>query len=113
MIGKIKITLPAYTNKPNANGTVFDKKALKKALKKFKDLPIVDRGCTNIIDGIDNYTIPNITTVGIANKAKYKKKQDAIEIEGTLIDTSFSYVYDKDKEKLTIKEVSILGPSLK
>lgn len=111
MTSKIKITIPAYVKHPDVKGRVFDKKAIKRAIKEFKDLPIIDRGCSNIVDGIDNYTIPNITTVGVAKKAKYNRKNDTIEIDGWLLNADLSYTYNEETKEIEFTEFSILKSS--
>ena len=108
MNNKITITIPAYTNKPNKNGTIYSSEALKKAIKNFSKKPIVDRACTNFVDGIDNYTIPNITTVGIIEKAKFKKRQDIIKLEGRLMNAELNYMFNPDTGDITFTDLSLL-----
>lgn len=108
MNDKITITIPAYTNKPNKNGTIYDKQAIKKAVKKLEKIPIVDRACTNFVDGIDNYTIPNITMVGIIEKAKFKKRQDVIKLNGRLMNAGLNYILNPDTGDITFTDLSLL-----
>ena len=111
MIGKAKIIIPAHVKKPDSNGNLFDEKAIKKAIKEFKDLPIVDRSCLNIVDGIDNFTLPNVTVVGVAKKAKYKKKDDSIEIDGTFMNVGMNCICDTETGEITFTDFSLFSPS--
>lgn len=108
MNNKITITIPAYTTEPNKNGTVYDKKAIKKAVKKAKKIPIVDRTCSNFVEGIENNIVPNISIIGIIEKVKFKKREDILKFEGRLMNAEISYIKDFDTGNIKFTDLSLL-----
>ena len=108
MNNKITITIPAYTKEPNRNGIIYSEKAIKKAIKKLEKIPLIDRTCTNFVDSIENYIIPNISTIGIIEKAKFKKRQDTIKFQGRLMNVETSYIKEPDTENIIFTDVSLV-----
>lgn len=108
MNSEITITIPAFTKESNKNGTIYSEKAIKKAIKKLKKIPLIDRTYTNFVDGIENYIIPNISTIGIIEKAKFKKRQDVIKFQGRLMNVETSYIKEPDTGNIIFTDVSLV-----
>ena len=108
MISNIQIVMPAHTKEPNANGTIFDEKALKKALKNFIGIPIIDRSCGGNIDITGNISeVPSV--IGVINEGKLNKRKDTIKLKGQLINTDMGYTIDKKTGDINIMDISLMS----
>lgn len=108
MNNKITIAVSAFTKTPNKNGIIYSKETIENAVKKFNEIPIIDRTCSNFTSGIENYVIPNISTIGVITKANFKQKEDIIEFEGKLWNIETSYVKTLDEQNIIFTDVSIV-----
>lgn len=104
----ITINMPAHVKEPDANGRLFSKKALKQAIKNFKGIPIIDRSCMDMKSDLYNsYSIPNITAIGIMNKAKYKKRKDVIKLQGELLNAELNLISDAPIGEISFADLSL------
>ena len=113
MENKIIMKVCACTKQPNKKGTIFDEEAMKKALKEFNSIPIVDRSCARFADGLDNYSIPNVTVIGMFNEGEYDAITDEITFQGRIFDAGVSYTLDEDGKSINFVEFSLLPPNEK